>query len=114
MCALTDDKPAVVIDREPDQEKCPDDSAHASAAPNVVGRLARKTAGVAPAGICGTRSIREECVQRACTNGLQPSAPSVADGRRILIGTSNDQISTCSVRSRTNPQGLVSLVQSRT
>ena len=52
----------------------------------MVGRPARKTSGPVAAVTFGTRSIREECVQRACTNGLQPSAPSVAAGRRILIG----------------------------
>jgi hypothetical protein len=67
------------------KRKAPTRPAHLSGAP-VVGRLARKTAGVAPAGICGTPSIQEECVLLAFTNGLQPSAPSVAAGRHILIG----------------------------
>ena len=74
------------------KRKAPTLPAHASGAPNVVGRLARKTAGVAPAGICGTPSIQEECVLLAFTNGLQPSARSVADGRHILIGMRSDEI----------------------
>jgi len=82
--------PLLLLIVNPIRRNAPTTPAHASAAPNVVGRLARKTAGVAPAGICGTRSIREGCVQRACTNGLQPSAPSVAAGRRTRIGTRNE------------------------
>jgi len=82
--------PLLLLIVNPIRRNAPTTPAHASAAPNVVGRLARKTAGVAPAGICGTRSIREGCVQRACTNGLQPSAPSVATGRRTRIGTRNE------------------------
>ena len=45
---------------------------------SAVGRHARTTAGLVPAAISGTRSTREEYAQRAFTNGLQPSASSVA------------------------------------
>ena len=64
--------------------------AHASAAPNVVGRLAGKINGSAPACICGTRSTQAACARHAFTNGLQPSASSVAAGRRIRSGTRNE------------------------
>ena len=57
-----------------------------------------------------TRSTREECAQPAFTNGLKPSAFRADNGRRIPVGTSNDQISTYShARSpRTGHFGTVS------
>jgi hypothetical protein len=56
MCALTDDKPAVVIDREPDQEKGLDPSGHESDARSVAGRRARMTDGLVVAAMSGTPS----------------------------------------------------------
>lgn len=53
---------------------------------SAVGRHARTTAGLAPAGISGTRSTREECVRRASTSGLLRSVSLVSGGRRTPIG----------------------------
>jgi hypothetical protein len=58
-----------------------------SDASSAVGRPARTTSGLAIVGIYGTRLIREECAQLACTNGLKPSASRAVGGRRIRIGT---------------------------
>ena len=58
----------------------------ASAAHFAAGRPVRTTAGLAPAALSGTRSTRQQCAPPASTSGLQPSASSVAAGRRIRIG----------------------------
>jgi hypothetical protein len=89
MCSVKDDQ-SVVVDREPDQEKGLDPSGPASDAPNVVGLLERKTAGLVAADTNGTHSTLVGCAQRASINGLQPSASSVAGGRRIRIGMRSD------------------------
>ena len=47
---------------------------------------ARKTCGLAPADMNGTRSIREECAPPASISGLKPSASLAVAGRRIRIG----------------------------
>jgi hypothetical protein len=65
-------------------------AAHASAVPCAAGRPARTTVGLATAGMNGTLSTREVCAPPASTSGLQPSASSVAAGRRIRIGIRND------------------------
>ena len=85
MCALSDD-PSVVLDREPDEEKIESPSGPRIRCPLCGWSPRKETDGLAHAGICGTRSIREECVQRACTSGLLHSAPSVATGRSIRSG----------------------------
>ena len=59
---------------------------HVFVARSAAGRPVRKTAGLAPAGMNGTRSTREECVPLACTNGLKLSASRVDYGRRIRTG----------------------------
>ena len=63
---------------------------HGSDVPNVVGRHARTTAGLAPVGMSGTHSIPEACAPPASIVGLRPSASSVAAGRRIRSGTRSD------------------------
>jgi hypothetical protein len=65
--------------------------AHASGAPNVVGRLARKTAGRVTAGTSGTHLIREASAQPAYTDGLRLNVFHVAGGRRIPIGMRSDR-----------------------
>jgi hypothetical protein len=67
--------------------------ARASGAPNVVGRLARKTSGHVLAGISGTRSIPAVSAHHAFVSGLRRNASSVAVGRRIQIGTGSDSAS---------------------
>jgi hypothetical protein len=64
--------------------------AHASDAPNVVGRLAKQTAGLVTAGICGTPSTLAGYAPRASTNGLRPSASPVSSGRHTRTGMRND------------------------
>jgi hypothetical protein len=58
----------------------------ASAVRSAAGRLERKTAGLVHVVMSGTRSIRAEFALRVFINGLQPSASSVAGGRRIRSG----------------------------
>jgi hypothetical protein len=83
MSALTDDKPAVVIDQEPDQEQEPRSlSAHASAARSALGRPRKKdrwfcsrAAGVSDIERCAG-SVREQGTKRAkmgqaCSTKLQ-------------------------------------------
>jgi hypothetical protein len=60
--------------------------AHVSGAPNVVGRLVNTMSGLAIVATCGTRSILGESAHHAFTNGLQPSASTVAGGRHIRSG----------------------------
>jgi hypothetical protein len=86
---VTDATNSVVLDRELEEEKNQDSSAHASDARSAVGLPAKKTSGSAPAVMGGTRSTREECAQPVFTSGLKLSASSAADGRRILNGTGN-------------------------
>jgi hypothetical protein len=64
--------------------------AHASDAPNVVGRLAKKTAGLVTAGICGTPSTLAGYALRASTSGLRPSVSHVSSGRHTRIGMRNE------------------------
>jgi hypothetical protein len=85
----------------------------ASDARSAVGRHGNTTAGRVAAAIYGTRSTLGEFAPPVFTSGLQHSASRAPGGRRIRIGTSNDQISTGSVCPRTNPQELVILAQSR-
>ena len=89
MCAVKDDQ-SVVIDRKPDQDKSQEPSGPHIRCPSAVGRPARTTSGLAIVGIYGTRLIREECAQLACTNGLRPSASLAADGRRIRSGMQSE------------------------
>jgi hypothetical protein len=65
----------------------------ASGARSAADRLARTTAGLVPVVMSGTRSIRAGFARRAFTNGLQPSASSVASCRRTLIGMGSDSAS---------------------
>ena len=62
----------------------------ASAAHCAVGRLAKKTSGLVPANMNGTRSTLEAYAQLASVSGLKPSASLAVDGRRIPIGTHAD------------------------
>jgi hypothetical protein len=59
---------------------------HASAARSAAGRLAKKTSGLAPADMNGTRSTLEAYAQLASISGLKPSAFLAADGRHIRVG----------------------------
>ncbi len=59
--------------------------------PCAAGRPARMTAGLAPAGTSGKRSIPGESARRAFTSGLRRSASSAAAGRRIQTGIRNDE-----------------------
>jgi hypothetical protein len=87
--------------------------APASGAHSAVGRHGNTTVGRVAAAIYGTHLTRAGFVPSASTSGNRPSASRAPGGRRIRIGTSNDQISTGSVRPRTNPQELVTSVQFR-
>ena len=106
MCALSDGiaKSSVVLDRELDQEKSLDPSGPRIRCP-LCGWSPRNddrwscTCGHSwntfdTGGVCPPASI----------SGLRLSVSSVVAGGRIRIGTSNDQISTCSVCPRTNPK----------
>ena len=53
----------------------------------AAGHPAKKTSGLVPVGMNGTRSIQEASAQPACTSGLKLNAFRVADGRRTQIGT---------------------------
>ena len=64
---MTDATKSVVLDRELEEEKNQDSSAHASAARSAAGRPGRKTSGFASAVIRGTRSTREASAPLAFT-----------------------------------------------
>jgi hypothetical protein len=78
--------PLLLLIVSPTKKKTSSPPAHASGAPNVVGRPGKMTTGFVSPGTSGTRSIPGPSAHHACTNGLQHSAPSVAGGRRIRSG----------------------------
>jgi hypothetical protein len=57
----------------------------------AVGRPARRTAGLAPAGMNGTRSTLAGYARRASINGVRRSASRVRAGRRIQTGMRSDR-----------------------
>jgi len=65
----------------------------ASGARSAAGRPARTTAGLAPAGMNGTRSTAEGYARRASTSGLRPSASRAPAGRRMPIGMRSKLVS---------------------
>jgi hypothetical protein len=58
---------------------------------SVLGRPAKRTAGLVVAVTHGTRSIREECARYASTTGLRRSVSRVPAGRHIPIGIRTDK-----------------------
>jgi hypothetical protein len=70
----------------------------ASAAHSAAGRPAKKTNGLAPAGMNGTHSTWEEFASPASTSGLKPSAHRAADGLRIRIGMRSDEEKMIAIR----------------
>ena len=90
MCALTDDKPAVVNNPESDEEKASTPPAHASGALSASGRLGKDDVWSCSCGHEWKRSIPGASALPAFTNGLRPSASSVAGGRRIQTGMRSD------------------------
>jgi hypothetical protein len=60
---------------------------HVFRARSAVGRHAKRTNGSALAAMSGTRSLREERVPPASTDGLKRSASLAPDGRLIRSGT---------------------------
>jgi len=94
------DETSTVIDRDPALDKSGEPSDPESDVNSVVGRPAKKTDGLVTAAIRGIRSIREGCARRVSIIGLQPSASSVAAGRRIRSGTNSEKTTICrSLRS---------------
>jgi len=62
----------------------------AFAARSAGGRPVKRTSGVAPADVNGTRLTREASVQPACTSGLKRNASLAPDGRYIRSGMRSD------------------------
>jgi hypothetical protein len=89
MCALRDDKPAVVIDREPEQKGL-DPQACAYVTHSAAGLHVKTTRGLATAGIVATRLTRAASPPHAFSSGLRPSASPARSGRRIRIGMLNN------------------------
>jgi hypothetical protein len=90
MCALRDDKPAVGIDREPEQKRASTPQARAYVAHSAAGLHVKTTRGLATADIVGTRLTRAASPPHAFSSGLKPSASPARSGRRIRIGMLNN------------------------
>jgi hypothetical protein len=89
MSAISHDQ-SVVLDRDLDQEKGSARPALAFGARSVVGRPARRTAGLARAAMSGTPLTREASAQPVSTRGVRRSASLAAAGRRIRSGMRSD------------------------
>jgi hypothetical protein len=91
----TTDAPAIVPDRELEEDKKPGASEpRAYAALYAAGLHARKTSGSAPVAMSGTPSIQVEYVLLASISGLKPNASLAAVGCRIRTGMRNRETGT--------------------
>jgi hypothetical protein len=90
MPAFTDDKPAIAIDHEVDEEKGLDPSRPRIRCPKCGWSPRKEDRWTCDAGICGTPSTLAGYALRASTNGLLPSASHVSSGRHTRIGMRND------------------------
>jgi len=90
MSAPTDDKPAVVIDHELDQDKSHEPSGPRIRCPLCGWSPRKEDKWSCTCGYEWNTFDTGECALPAFTNGLRPSASRAANGRRIRIGMRTD------------------------